>query len=315
VLASVRARISLAAPEWQLQPLALGQGVLAVLGRDEVRAFSLPDGGLLLAEPLATPRGVVALAGGSLVVAGGDRALRIDPGAKRSVRLPPLPSLPGTLLLPERRDSAFVWAVQTSGRLFLRQRLDLDPTRSFDQSITLEGYAGGPVTVLRDGAFFYAAPGGVRRAFPASRPRPFPTQFDLFRLLPARRVDQAWAVGRDGSVELWLVGERLRVERRFAAGAPPFDAAANERFLALVVVDEPGNAPRRFRLLVFDNDGQRVLERSLPPGPPETGEDWTERAVENRYVTLGDGQPFVAVGGAGSVEVLELPGGRRLLPR
>ena len=315
VLANVHARISLAAPEWQLQPLALAERVLAVLGREQVRAFSLPDGALLFQEPLATPRGAVALPGGSLVVTGGDRALRIDPGAKRGVRLPALPWLPGTLLLPERRDSAFVWAVQTSGRLFVRQRLDLDPARSFDQAYTPEGYEGGPVAVLRDGAFIYAATGGVRRAFSASQPRPFASSFDLFRLLPGRRVDEAWAIGRDGTVELWLVGDRLRVERRFAAGGAPFDAAANERYLALVVVDEPGNAPRRFRLLVFDNDGGRVLERTLPPGPPETGEDWALRAVENRHVALADGQPFVAVGGAESVEVLERPAGKRLLAR
>jgi hypothetical protein len=315
VLANVRARISLAAPAWQLQPLALGERVLAVLGREQVRAFSLPDGALLFEQPLATPRGAVALPGGSLVVAGGDRALRIDPGAKRGVRLPPLPWLPGTLLLPERRDSQFVWSVQTGGRLFVRQRLDLDPARALDQVFTPEGYEGGPVTVLRDGAFFYAAHGGVRRALSASQPRAFTSSFDLFRLLPGRRVDQAWAVGRDGSVELWLIGDRLRVERRVAAGAAPFDAAANERYLALVVVDEPGNAPRSFRLVVFDNDGERVLERVLPPGPPETGEDWALQAVENRHVALGDGQPFVAVGGPGSVEVLELPSGRRVLER
>jgi hypothetical protein len=315
VLTGVRARISLATPDWQLQPIAFGAHLLAILGREQVRAFSLPEGTLLLEEPLAAPRGVVGIAGGSLLVAGGDRALRLDPGAKKAVVLPPLPWLPGTLLLPERRDSGFVWAVQTGGRLFVRQRLDLDPARSFDASITLEDYAGGPVTVLRDGAFLYAAAGGVRRALPSGRPHPFPTSFPIFRLLPGRRVDQAWAVGSDGSVELWVLGDRLRVEHRFAVGAAPFDAAANERFLAVVVVDEPGNAPRAFRLLVFDNEGKRVLEHQLPPGPPETGEDWTVRAVENRHVALGEGEPFVAVGGPGNVEVLVLPAGTPVLTR
>jgi len=309
VLAGVRARASLSAPGWQLQRLAFGQHLFGVLGAAAVRTYALPEATPLVDQPLASPSGILAIAGGSLLASGRGDALRLDPGAKQSVRLPPIPALPGTLLLPERRDSSFVWAVQTRGRLLLRQRLELDPSRSFDSAITLEGYDGGPITVLRDGALFYRAPGGVRRCLPESRPRPLATSFDAWRLLPGRRVDQAWAIAPDGSVELWLVGERLLVQKRVAAGAAPFDAASSSEYLALVVVDEPGDAPRRFRLLVFTNDGERVLERELPPGPPEVGNDWETRAVENRYVALGDGEPFVAVGGPGGVMLLRLPEG------
>jgi hypothetical protein len=309
VLAGARVRASVSAPEWQLQPLAFGQHLLGVLGAARVRTYAMPEATLSIDQPLAAPNGIVAIAGGSLLASGRADALRLDPGAKKAVRLPPIPMLPGTLLLPERRDSSFVWAVHPASRLLVRQRLDLDPKRSFDRDITLEGYTGGALTVLRDGALFYRAPGGVRRCLPESRPRPLATSFDAWRLLPGRRVDQAWAIAPDGSVELWLVGERLLVQKRFAAGAPPFDAASSTEFLALVVVDEPGDAPRRFRLLVFTNEGERVLERDLPPGPPEVGDDWVARAVENRHVALGDGEPFVAVGGPGGATLLRLPEG------
>ena len=314
-LAVARAKLSLAAPTWQPQPFAFGQHLFAALGTDSVSAFSLPDGALLLEEPLPSPRGVVALAGGSLFVAGGAASLRLDPNAKKPVRLPAIPWLPGTFLVPERRDSSFVWAVQPRGGLLVKQRLDLDPTRGFGDSITLEGYEGGALTVLRDGALLFRANDGVRRALPESRPRSLKTALDVWRLLPGRRVDQAWAIAPDGSVELWLIGERLLVQKRFAAGAAPFDAAASGDYLGLVVVDEPGDAPRRFRLLVFDNEGSRVLERALPPGPPESGRDWELRATENRHLALADGEPFVAIGGPGRIEVLTLPGGERLLPR
>jgi hypothetical protein len=309
VLAGVRARASLAAPGWQLQPLAFGEHLLGVLGADRVRSYALPEATLLIDQPLASPSGIVTIAGGSLLASGRAEALRLDPGAKKAVRLPPIPTLPGTLLLPERRDSGFVWAVQPRSGLLVRQRLDLDPKRSFDGNITLEGYEGGSITVLRDGALFYRARGGVRRCLPESRPRPLATSFDAWRLLPGRRVDQAWAIAPDGSVELWLVGERLLVQKRFAAGAAPFDAASSSEYLALVVVDEPGNAPRRFRLLVFTNEGERVLERELPAGQPEVGNDWEARAVENRHVALDDGEPLVAVGGPGEVMLLRLPEG------
>jgi hypothetical protein len=313
VLTSVRSRISLAAPAWERQPLAFGQKLFARVGANELEVFALPSFGSVMKRPLEGARGVLELAGGSLVAVGATEALRVDPGAKAPVRLPPIPWLPGTLLLPERRDSQLIWSVQTVGRLFLRQRLELDPTRTFDKEVNLEGYDGGPVTPLRDGAFLYRTRGGVRRALPESRPRTFKTDFVPWRLLPARRVDQAWAVAEDGAVELWQLGERLLVQQRFAAGAAPFAAAASTQHLALVVVDEPAGSPRRFRLLVFNNEGTRVLERVLPPGEPEVGENWAEVAVRDRNVAVAESEPFVAVGGPGGLEVFRLPDGERVL--
>jgi hypothetical protein len=265
--------------------------------------------------PLAGPRGVLAIAGGSLVVVGASEALRIDPGAKAPVRLPPVPWLPGTLLLPERRDSSMLWSVQTVGRVLVRQRLELDPTRSFDKDITLEGYVGGPVTVLRDGRLLYAAQDGVRLALAESRPKHYGAVLRPWRLLPGRRVDQAWAVAADGSVELWQFGDRIAVQARFATGMPPFAAAASPEYLALVVIDEQKGAPRRFRLLVYGNDGMRVLEHALPPGEPDVGEHWAELAVRDRLVALAESEPFVAVGGPGGFEVLRLPQGERMIAR
>jgi hypothetical protein len=315
VLMGVRAHVSLSAPAWQAQPLAFGRNLFVVLGAERVAAFSMPDGVQLVDEPFAHPRGAVAIAGGSVLAAGATAALRLDPGAKKPVRLPPIPWLPGTLLLTERRNSDFVWAVQTASKLFVRQRLHLDPSQSFDAAVALDGYDGGSVAVLRDGAMLYRTAEGVSRSLPEGRPHAYKTAFDAWRLLPARRVDQAWAIAPDGSVELWLVGETLRVDLHFTAGARPFDAAASPNYLALVVVDEPGDAPRSFRLLVFGNDGSRILERRLPSGPPETGNDWEKRAVEDRNVALSDTEPLVAVGGPGTFEVLKLPGGEPIFAR
>jgi hypothetical protein len=315
VLASVRARISLAAPAWQLQPLCFGRHLLVRLQSDRVEVITLPELATALEKKLDGARGVVAIAGGSIVAVGANVALRLDPGAKAPVRLPPVPWLPGTLLLPERRDSNFLWAVASVGKSFLRQRLVLDPAGAFDKEITLEGYDGGPVTALRDGAFLYRADGGVRRSLPEGRPRPFATEFAPWRLLPGRRVDEAWAVAEDGRIELWQLGERLLVKARLTAGAAPFDAAASPDYLALVVIEEPGNAERRFHLRVFGNDGALVLDHTLEPGPPETGEDWTELAVRDRHVALSDTDPLVAVGGTGALEVFRLPGGERTATR
>ncbi len=315
VLASVHEKISLAAPAWQLQPLAFGRHLLVRLEQDRVEVLSTPELTSNMEVKLDGARAAVALAGGSVVVAGASAALRLDPGAKAPVRLPPIAWFPGTLLVPERRDSNLVWALHAGGKSSVRQRLALDPTLSFDKEVTLEGYNGGALASLRNGAFLFASAGGVRSALPENRPRSFSTEFPPWRLLPARRVDQAWAVAADGRVELWQLGDRLLVKQRFSAGAAPFDADASPDYLALVVVDEPGDAERRFRLLVFDNDGNRVLEHALAPGAPESGRDWTELAVRDRHVVLSESDPLVAVGGPGALEVLRLPTGERLLFR
>lgn len=316
VLASVRSKISLAAPAWQLQPLAFGRHLLVRAQKDRLEVLATPELTTNMTPPLEGTRGVVTLAGGSVVAAGAEEALRIDAGAKVPVKLPPIAWLPGTLLLPERRDSELLWAVHQPGKTFVRQRLALDPTRSFDKELTLEGYDGGAVASLRDGKFVFTTAEGAGYALPENRPRAFAADFRAWRLLPGRRVDEAWAVAADGRIELWQLGERLLVKERFAAGAAPFDADASSDYLALVVVDEPGDAERRFRLLVFDNDGQRVLEHPLPAGEPESGgDDWTEVAVRDRHVALSDSEPLVAVGGPGALEVLRLPAGERLLFR
>ena len=315
VLASVRARISLAGPAWELQPLCFGRHLLVRLVKDQVEVIALPELATALETRLDGGRAVVELAGGSVVAVGERLALRLDPEAKAPVRLPAVPWLPGTLLLPERRDSGLLWAVASASKEFLRQRLVLDPTRAFDKELTLEGYDGGPVAALRDGAFLYRSTDGVRRALPEGRPRPFTPDFAPWRLLPGRRIDEAWAVAEDGRVELWQLAERLLVKARFTAGAAPFSAAASSDYLALVLVDETGAAERRFRLRVFQNDCTLVLERELRPGPPETGDDWTEVAVRDRHVALSETEPLVAVGGPGALEVFRLPTGDKVLTR
>jgi hypothetical protein len=151
---------------------------------------------------------------------------------------------------------------------------------------------------------------------PGSRPRLLKgSALEPWRLLPGRRIDQAWAVAADGSVEHWPLTDRVQVLGRFTLGAPPFDVASSEAYLAAVVVEEGGTGPRRFLLRVFDADGTRALERSLPAGPPARGDQWAARAVADRHVVLGDAEPVVAVGGPGSLKVWSLPDGNLLLER
>jgi hypothetical protein len=313
VLADVRSRLSVAAPSWQLQPLAFGQGLLVRLRGDGAEVYSVPQLKLLYEQKLSGPRGVVALAGGSVLVVGEGAAYRVDPGARRALEIAPVPWVPGTVLLPERREPGIVWGVQRGGRLFVEQKLMKKGEFLASELLSLEGYEGGPVTSLRDAAFLFRSNAGVSRSMPRGRPRTYPTPFEAWRILPAPRVDQAWLVAADGAVERVQLADRLAVVQKLSLGAAPIDVAANGDYLAAVVVDEPKGSERRFRLVVLTNDGAPVLNRPLPPGPPATGENWSEAAVRDRNVALSEFEPLVAVGGVGALEILKLPTGEKVL--
>lgn len=314
-LASVRSRLSLAAPEWELQPLATGRRLLVRLTSDKLEAYALPEAKLTFEKPLDGPRAAAAIAGGSVVAVGRLESFRVDPGAKEPVRVPPLVYTPGALLLPERRDSSVLYNLDRSARALLKQPLAPGAKVLRGEQLSLEGYDGGPIAMMRDGAALFRAQGGVRRAMPGSRPVSLKgSALVPWRLLPGRRIDQAWAVAADGSVEHWQLTDRVHVLRRLSLGAPPFDVAASEAYLAAVVVEE-GKGPRRFRLRVFDEQGKQLLERELSPDPPPRGDKWAVKAVADRHVVLGDPEPIVAVGGPSALQIWALPSGDSLLAR
>lgn len=313
VLADMRSRLSVAAPAWQLQPLAFGSRLFVRLREESAEVYSVPELKLLYEQKLSGPRGAVALAGGAVLVVGESEAYRVDPGAKRAVEIAPLPWVPGTVLLAERREPGIVWGVQRGGRLFVEQKLVKKDERRANEPFSFEGYEGGAVTALRDAAFLFRSSAGVSRSMPRGRPVVYATPFDAWRILPAPRVDQAWLVAADGAVERVQLTDRLSVVQKLSLGAAPIDVAANRDYLAAVVVDEPTGAERRFRLVVLTNEGARVLDRPLSPGPPATGENWAEAAVRDRSVALSESEPLVAVGGSGALQILKLPSGEQAL--
>lgn len=316
LVASVRSReLRMAAPGFQLQPLAFGKNLFVRLAGNHFEAYSMPSGVLSFEYPVEDPLGTVEIAGGSVVVVSSAASYRIDPAAKEPVRLPAIPFLPGTVLVPDRKDSGSLWSVHTAGRVLARQVLDITGKRRIDGVFTLADYDGGPVTAMRDGALVYRAEGGVRRALPGGVARALKSELVPWRLLPGRRVDQVWAVADDGRVELWQIADRIGVQTRASLGAPPFDVASNSDYLAGIVVEEGTGAPRRFRLVVLSEKGDAVMREELPMEPPAEGERWAAIEGRNRHVALADTEPLVAVGGPGGVRVLRIPGGATVLTR
>ncbi len=316
LVASVRSHeLSLAAPGWQLQPLAFGKNLFVRLAENKVEVYSIPEAALLFELPIEEPRGVVEIAGGSVVVVAKELTLRIDPGAKQPVRLPAVPFLPGTVLVPDRKDSGGLWSAHSAGKVLARHVLDITGERSVEGVVPLTDYDGGPITAMRDGVLIYRAADGVRRALPGGRTHKLKSEFVPWRLLPGRRVDQVWAVGTDGLVELWQVGERIAVKLQAAFGAPPFDVASSSDYLAAVVVQEGRGAPRRFGLVILSEEGDVMHSEDLGVDAPVGGEKWAAVAGRDRHVALAEGEPLVAVGGPGGVKVQRVKGGGVVLAR
>jgi hypothetical protein len=314
-LSEVRSqRISLSSPEWETQHVAFGRRLFVRLGEDSLEAFALPSLASLFSAPLEGPRGVVELAGGSVLAIGERECLRVDPDAKIPVRLPRIFTTPGVTFLPERRDSSLVWALHRAGGLLARHELVLDRELSLRDTITLEGYDGGSVAAMKNGELLYRASDGIRLTVPEGRPRRFRYDARPFRLLPARRVDQAFAVSAAGDVELLQLGEGILVRKRFALGAAPISVATSGDTLAAVLVHE-GGKDRTFSLRVFSSEGKELLSRELGPGAPPEGEDWVARLVADHGVALSADDARVAVGGPRRLRVFSLSDGGIVLER
>ena len=315
-LSDVRARkLELAAPEWEERRVAFGRRLLVRLGPSSLEAFSVPTMAPLFTEPLEGPRGLVELAGGSVLAIGAETTLRVDPEAKTPVRLPRVSATPGVAFLPERRNSAQIWAVHRNGGIAARHELALDRELSLMDTIILEGYDGGPVAAMKNGELLFRSSDGARITVPEGRPRSVRAGVQPWRLLPARRVDQAFAVTADGRVELWQLGEGLFVRRRSELGAQPLSvSSAGDQLAAVLVRETP--AGRAFELVVHSAEGKISFQRPLDvPAAAFGDDDWAARLVADHGVALAEGGDFVAVGGPSRLRVFALDGEKIVLER
>lgn len=314
-LSDVRAhKLELAAPEWEECRVAFGRRLLVRLGPSTLDAFSVPSMTPLFSEPLEGPRGLVELAGGSVLAIGAEVTLRVDPDAKTPLRLPRVPATPGAVFLPERRNSTQIWAVHRGAGIAARHELSLERELSLTDTITLEGYDGGPIAAMKNGELLYRSSDGVRITVPEGRPRRARAELRAWRLLPARRVDQAFALTADGQVELWQLGQGLLVRQRTSLGGRPISATSSGDRVAAVLVHETPSG-RSFELRVLSADGKGAFQRPLGAPAATLDEDWAAKLVADHGVALSESDDFVAVGGPTRLRVFALADGKAVLER
>jgi hypothetical protein len=294
--------------------------VLGQLTASELRVLDAETGALSFAVPVAGPRLLVSLADGTLLAVGAQGMLRVDPSNKKATPLGRPVLLPGAQLLADAVSPDRVWVFDVlSGGQAARARptlasVVLDPTATGvllpERLVELELPAGGVLGRTREGVWLYASGRGAERFGPGGARLPklaLPELGELLWLLPARRLDQCFAVERR-RVFRALVTPSFRQlgESAELAGTPLTAAVGDEgRLLAVVVVT--GEGPR-FELQLFDAELAVLGRVPLPSDPPTGGPDWVKVVTQNQGVAAAPGAGRLAVGGPDRLLVLDAQG-------
>jgi hypothetical protein len=285
--------------------LTFANGVLALLGPDQLRIFDANAPRLVLAEPLEGPRALLTLADGSLFAVGARACLRWEVGWKRARVLPGLVLLPGAELYPDARRPDLVWVFERGSR-GSPGRLSAFPLTAGElplllpeQTIELAPADAALLGVTREGVWLYLTPDHAER-FGPSGTRLAGLTFERSPLpvwaLPAQRLDQSLWIDSSGQVERVQLTPRFARLSRLGLGGSPFAAAVGDqgRLLAAIVIS--GEGPR-FELELFDA-ALRPLARALLPAESPTGsDDWVQVVSRNQELAVSLREPRVAVGG------------------
>ena len=291
------------------QRIAFGSGRLARLGQDELVVRTTSDFAVVVRVPMRDPRAVVELADGSLLAADGDALYHLEAKAKTAKRYPRVVLFPGSLLLADREEARNIWVLHTLTRSLYHQVLEESPSQllPFGDAIDLGPMVSGGFVAMKDGSFLHASESELSRVFPKGKKTTFKLQTrgaKVQRLLTTRRIDQAWCVWSNGVMELFQVAPQFRAIRSLPLPSNVFDVASNDRHVALLRWERQADSPRRWSLVVIDENAKKLLSLELPSEPaPGHGSDWVQAVTRDKTLVLSNREPVVAVGGVTSLTV------------
>jgi hypothetical protein len=267
--------------------------------------------------PVASPRAALALPGGSVLLAGLEASVRVDPHQRIGRTLDRLSLLPGAELLADPRSPHALWMVDYRLGRLSRHIFDAEGGVSRGAEIEVPG-AREAFTVLRGGDLLFASGTRLMHVRPGGKLHELElptTAAPVWRVLPAHRLDQAWLVTPTGVLTLVDLAARARVVRSLSTGLLPFDIAALDQHIAILSVSAPGLTPIRFSLYLWDAKSAPRLVEELPSSHLSATPDWLNEVTADKLLALG-GEPLrVAIGGPHSVRVYEVGSGERLFVR
>jgi hypothetical protein len=299
--------------------LAFGRGVLGQLSSAELRVFDSTDFRLVATVPVESPRALLAMADGSLLVVGARAIVRWEPDKKRPTTLPRPVLLPDADLYADPQQADVLWVFDAVPRgggepappTLSRYRLTASEARVLlPEQVELALPRGGVFGPTREGVWLYAtaghverlSPGGLRLSGVTLGEQTLPTW-----MLPARRLDQSLWLEESGNVARVLVspGYKQLARAKLAGKALSADVGDQGRLLAAVVVTGPGP---RFELELVDQDLAPLGRAVLPTDEPTGMDDWVQVVTANQNVVVARAEPRVAVGGPSRVSIFDARG-------
>jgi hypothetical protein len=295
-------RLELVAPGQPPQGLAFGKGRLARLTDRSLEVFDTVQVRREVSIPMTAPRRVVPTRDGGLLTAASDQVYRLAPGDQSPATFPRLPLFADSCLFADRGDEGRVFLLHGFDPTLYSYRLEASSAKLLpvDEFQALEGLDHHGFAELRDGSFVFSAgrklehfyPTGKRTSLVAPAPRA-----EVWRMLPARRVDEVWVAYRDGRLDLVQIGTRPLVVQSITLPDRPYDLAASDEYLAVVRLEQQPGQPRRFTLVVLDGKGKELLTEVLPNDRATADGNWTQTVGQNKGVAVSAYAPLVAVGG------------------
>lgn len=312
---AVRRKMKLAPRKGAAVALAFAKGRLGQVTENALTVRDTASYRVKLKLDVEKPRGVAALADGSLFCPGERRSLRLLWHDDKPRVYPPMALLPGSQVFGDRVDPERVWSLSASGKKLFGFGLVektgelLAPT----DWVELDGFDHHALASMRDGSFMYSTESGFSRFHGTGKKEPVQANStDVFRILPGSRPDTVWLLRLDRRVSLHgLVDGKLARLATVNLEADPFDAESAGTLLAVLELDQPSDAPWGFVLEVFDVSGKRKFRETLP-AVETLGDDWVERLTENRSLALSAEPPVVAIGGPTALTVFDARNGTKV---
>lgn len=319
-LRSVEQRLPITAPLSQPVRLALAAGRLLQAATNKVVLRDAATGDIITEASLAAVSSLGQGLDGSLVALAPSGGVRFLPHQNAAKRFPHVTFFPGSELFPDLQDSAHFFVHLANDAQLYRYSFDAEGGGALpiDAQFELPGCISH-LALLRDGAFVCSTGGSILR----KAPRGLKTEFKLpagvaepIRLLPAKRLDELYAVARNGDVAQLRLAAGTPLVARFQLPAPPFAALGNGEALAFLLVSPPGpGEPRRWTLLVTDLDGRPRFQTGLPELPAPANDSWEAVVISDKNLAISWAEPLVAVGGAERVQLWDYAQGRQLFAR
>ncbi|MET0793360.1 MAG: hypothetical protein ABW061_17700 [Polyangiaceae bacterium] len=307
--------LDLPPPSVAPQRLEFGPERLLQASADHVLLRDTKRGDPLTEVNIGTVQALAHGSDGALFALGSNEGTWFESRSKKNRSFPRATFFPDSIVFADLEQPSYFYIYHSGDQELLRYAFETEAGAfsALEARIPLEGCTSAP-TQLRDGALACRTASGLARKAPRGARSDFKPEAELgqpFRLLPANRLDELYAIERSGQVKRLRLAPGVPVLGAFQLPAQPYAVAANAEALAFVLVSAPeAGKERRWSLLVTDLEGRARFRVELSAQAASANEDWVKTVAEDKNLAISGFEPLVAVGGPGHVAVWDYSAGQ-----